>query len=311
MVEKVSSYARKDLQFFKVFLPEFSSRELVIPPAFIDILEKPLPNEVSLRDEIGRSWFVDTETEDTDERLRVVFKQGWKLFAEDQSLEFGDFLVFSYDGRSRFSVTIFAKDGCKKDLGFVTATDRSTRVSADEREPERRVKRNRHSEWVDIEPEYVSTIKTEPERHRKVNQAGGSCDIPVPEKKRRVFEEPVISKPKNPHFVRNISHCTLYKLDIPTTFLKSNGIELEKEVELCDEDGKKWPMEIVHHEKGFRFSHVLWKRFFESHKLMTNNKCIFEFIVASNGRCNEIQVRIVRGPLLTTMTKSYYHVLAL
>lgn len=162
----------------------------MIPPAFIDILEKPLPDEVSLLDEIGRSWFVDTETEDTEERLRVVLKQGWELFAEDQSLEFGDFLVFTYDGRSRFSVTIFAKDGCKKGLGVVTATDRS-RVSADAREPvdvytkpgsradcAKRVKRNRHSEWVDIEPEYVAAIKTEPEHHRnarrKVNRAGGN-----------------------------------------------------------------------------------------------------------------------------------------
>lgn len=82
-------------------------------------------------------------------------------------------------------------------------------------------------------------------------------------------------------------------------------------MELWDENGKKWPMEIVHHDRGFRFSHDSWKRFFESHKLMSNNKCIFEFIVASNGRCNEIQVRIVRGRLLTSITKSNYHVLAM
>lgn len=37
----------------------------------------------------------------------------------------------------------------------------------------------------------------------------GSCDIP--EKKREVFQE-LVSKPKNPHFVRNVSLCTRHKL---------------------------------------------------------------------------------------------------
>lgn len=171
----------------------------MIPPAFIDILEKPLPDEVSLLDEIGRLWYVETKTEDTEERFRVIFEKGWKIFANDQSLEFGDFLVFSYDGDSRFSVTIFAKDGIKKDLGAVTTTDRS-RVSVEKEpvgfkpvdsftKPERRndcgkrVKRKRKRDsveprdLVDDEPEYVSTSKTKPEHREKTQRtvrAGGN-----------------------------------------------------------------------------------------------------------------------------------------
>nr|VDD37443.1 unnamed protein product [Brassica oleracea] len=49
-----SSHGRKDLEFFKVYLPEFSSHQLVIPQAFINILDKPLPKRVVLVDEIGR-----------------------------------------------------------------------------------------------------------------------------------------------------------------------------------------------------------------------------------------------------------------
>lgn len=174
----------------------------MIPPAFIDILEKPLPKEALLLDEIGWSWSVEIKTEDTEERFRVLFKKGWESFAKDQSLEFGDFLVFSYDGVSRFSVTIFAKDGCKKDLGVFTATDRS-RVSVEKEpvvvkpvdnfnKPERRkgcgmrVKRKRKRDSVNEEPrvlvqddpEYVSTIKTKPEyqevTRRNVNRDGGN-----------------------------------------------------------------------------------------------------------------------------------------
>lgn len=160
MVERSEkgSYARKDMEFFKVYLPEFSSRKLVcsslisvsslrgysfsvglnikinlqvIPPAFVNILEKLLPNQVELLDEIGRLWKVVTKTEEG--VGDVVFKKGWEKFANDNSLEFGDFLVFSYDGVSRFSVKIFDKNGCKKYLVAVTTADRS-RVAV-EKEP--------------------------------------------------------------------------------------------------------------------------------------------------------------------------------
>ncbi|KFK38646.1 hypothetical protein AALP_AA3G142000 [Arabis alpina] len=346
MVETVSSYERKDLEFFKVFLPEFSSHELVIPPAFIDILEKPLPNEVSLLDEIGRVWCVETKTQDTEERFRVVFDKGWNVFAKDQSLEFGDFLVFNYDGDSRFSVTIYANDGIKKDLGI---TERS-RVSVDKEpvdsftkperrkdcgkkrpvdsftKPERRkdcgkkrkrkqdsVKEEPIDDLVENEPEYFSTSKAKRQHREKTrredNRVRDPCGISSrdPEKKQRRFEEP-----KNPHFLRNITDSSLQKLEIPITFLKSNGIELEEDIELCDDNGKKWPMKIVNYVRGVKFSSESWVCFCKSHKLMkTTNKFLFEFIVASNGRCNEIRIRIVSGRLLTTMTKSQYQVLVM
>ncbi|CAN8251379.1 unnamed protein product [Cochlearia groenlandica] len=306
-----SSYGPKDLHFFKVFLPEFSSRELVIPPAFIGMLEKPLPNEVSLLDEIGRLWSVESKTED---RVRVSFKKGWELIAKDLSLEFGDFLVFRYDAVSRFFVAVFAKDGCKKDL----RTSRS-RVSVDN-EPVRNIikpirvsVKEEPNVTVDIEPEKVPTIKTKPEQHyvhtrTKLNRPRDPCGISswVPEKKHRVIKEP-----KNPHFVRNITQRALCHLEIPTTFLKSNCIVMEEDVELCDENGKKWPLKIVSHDRGFKFSKDSWLTFCKNHVLTKPNKCLFEFIVGSNGICKEIQVCIISGDLLTTITKNNYQVLAM
>lgn len=303
-----SFYARRDLEFFKVYLPEFNSRELVIPPAFINILEKPLPNQVVLADEIGRSWNVETKTEDTEERVGVVvFKKGWGKFANDHSLEFGDFLVFSHDGVSRFSVTIFDKNGCRKDLVAVpTRADRS-RVAV-EKEPVL-VK-----PFADISTKRCGkslkrvSVKEEPSG----NRVRDPCEMGwVPEKKKlKGFEEPVY-KPKNPHFVRNITTGSRRQMDIPTTFLKSNGIEMEEDIELCDENGKKWRMKIVIHDRGQRFSPGLWLSFCQSHKLTTSNKCLFEFIVRSNGACNQVLVRIFGGTMLTTVTRNSYQVLAM
>nr|VDD28700.1 unnamed protein product [Brassica oleracea] len=300
MVERSEkgSYARKDMEFFKVYLPEFSSRKLVIPPAFVNILEKLLPNQVELLDEIGRLWKVVTKTEEG--VGDVVFKKGWEKFANDNSLEFGDFLVFSYDGVSRFSVKIFDKNGCKKYLVAVTTADRS-RVAV-EKEP------------VLVKPvDDVSTKRCGKSRKRVSvkEEPSDPCEMGcVPEnKKQKGFEEPVY-KPKNPHFVRNITNC-FRQMEIPTTFLKSNGIEMEEDFELCDENGKKWPMKVVIHDRGQRFSPGLWLSFCRSHKLSTSNKCLFEFIVRSDGTCNQVLVRIFRGRMLNTVTINSYQVLAM
>lgn len=87
---------------------------------------------------------------------------------------------------------------------------------------------------------------------------------------------------------------------------------MEEDIKLCDENGKKWPLKIVNHDRGVKFSYESWLCFCKSHKLMKKaNKFLFEFIVPSNGRCNEIQVRIVSGKLLTIMTKTKYQVLAM
>ncbi|KAF8101467.1 hypothetical protein N665_0205s0060 [Sinapis alba] len=277
-----SSYARKDLEFFKVYLPEFSSRELTKTKK-------------------------DTEEEEEDRVGDVVFKKGWETFANDHSLEFGDFLVFSYNGAvSRFSVTIFAKDGCKKDLVSVVVTTAERSRVAVEKEPPVLVKP------VDDKKKSSVLVEVEPENRRKVNLARDACERAWdPEKKKhKGFEEPVY-KPKNPHFVRNITNGSRRQMEIPTSFLKSNGIEMEEEdIELYDENGKKWPMKIVNHVRGRRFSPGLWLCFCQSHKLSTSNKCLFEFVVTSNGTCNQILVRIFRGRLLT-VTRNSYQVLAM
>ena len=41
------------------------------------------------------------------------FTKGWKEFAHDHSLVLGHILVFTYDGPSQFSVTIFHESGMK------------------------------------------------------------------------------------------------------------------------------------------------------------------------------------------------------
>lgn len=50
---------------------------------------------------------------------QFVFGDGWKGFVADQSLAMGDFLLFRYDGNSRFKVLVFDSTACEKKEAFL------------------------------------------------------------------------------------------------------------------------------------------------------------------------------------------------
>ncbi|GAV80628.1 B3 domain-containing protein [Cephalotus follicularis] len=102
--------------FFKVYLPDFSSNLLEIPPAFVEHFNGIIPNEAMLKDHTGRLWHVRLEELDG----AVIIGNGWQPFASEHSLEYGDFLIFEYDGISMFDVKIFGINGCKKEQALET-----------------------------------------------------------------------------------------------------------------------------------------------------------------------------------------------
>lgn len=97
----------RDYQFHFFFLI-FQS----IPPAFLKKLKAGIPKKAILKDFSGRSWQVGMEILGR----HLHFKTGWEKFAIDHFLEYGDFLIFKYDGNSLFHVKIFGLNGCKKEV---------------------------------------------------------------------------------------------------------------------------------------------------------------------------------------------------
>lgn len=59
-----------------------------------------------------KAWFVNVKEVDGS----VVLEKGWENFVADTCLEFGDFLMFSYNGFSKFKVSIYGKNGCEKEF---------------------------------------------------------------------------------------------------------------------------------------------------------------------------------------------------
>ncbi|EFH42630.1 hypothetical protein ARALYDRAFT_919255 [Arabidopsis lyrata subsp. lyrata] len=93
-------------KFFKVYLPDESGDDLVLPISFNSCLPKPLPETVTVRSIYGKVWKLvlrkcGSEVES------FVMVNGWKSFVKDEDLKGGDFLEFEFDGSRLFNFCIY------------------------------------------------------------------------------------------------------------------------------------------------------------------------------------------------------------
>ncbi|XP_043694276.1 putative B3 domain-containing protein Os03g0621600 [Telopea speciosissima] len=97
--------------FFKVLVGDFSKR-LLIPPEFIKHFNRNLPGIFILRSPNGKLWPVRVKKF----KDNWFFRRGWRQFVRYHRLKPAEFLIFRYNGDSKFRVTIFSKNACEKEL---------------------------------------------------------------------------------------------------------------------------------------------------------------------------------------------------
>ncbi|KAL2927551.1 hypothetical protein RDABS01_019882 [Bienertia sinuspersici] len=100
-------------QFFKVYEPQYSSEAMMLPPTIEARISAKIPDRVLLRNRFGKIWLIDVRKHEGEEGLYFE-GGGWCKFVVENSLEFGDFMVFYYNGGRIFDVVLLAKDGCEK-----------------------------------------------------------------------------------------------------------------------------------------------------------------------------------------------------
>ncbi|KAF9614102.1 hypothetical protein IFM89_015364 [Coptis chinensis] len=85
----------------------------LLPKAFIvKYFDDNVPRNFILRRCTRRSWTVSVKKVDDG----VFLCNEWQTFVKQHALEVGDFLVFRYNGNSEFSVKIYGKDACEKEI---------------------------------------------------------------------------------------------------------------------------------------------------------------------------------------------------
>ncbi|KAL7157900.1 hypothetical protein ABFS83_02G107300 [Erythranthe nasuta] len=120
----------EEAEFFKVFLPDLHSQQLMIPPDFITHFSRTIRERVILKDTTGgKIWHVSVDQNRDGE---FFLKNGWPSFVSHHRLTLGEFLVFKYDKCYSFLVKIYGINGCKRDVFAANHDITTARVKVEE-----------------------------------------------------------------------------------------------------------------------------------------------------------------------------------
>ncbi|XP_031127344.1 B3 domain-containing protein Os01g0723500-like isoform X1 [Ipomoea triloba] len=100
--------------FLHGFNPSISSEKLKIPSKFAKHMDGVTSGTASLVGPSGNTWYVGVSQLDGG----LFFHDGWTIFVKDHCLEYGDSLVFRYDGDFHFHVQVFDEGSCEKEVAF-------------------------------------------------------------------------------------------------------------------------------------------------------------------------------------------------
>ena len=75
--------------------------------------------------------------------------------------------------------------------------------------------------------------------------------------------------------------------------MKLNSIELNTDMTLLDEEGKKWPVKVAWGKDNRVNISKGWVDFYNNHNLNVGDKCLFEFICTRGKKCNEMKVQVI------------------
>ncbi|THG13376.1 hypothetical protein TEA_008229 [Camellia sinensis var. sinensis] len=215
-------FSERSPQFFKLYLPNLCSLRLRIPPAFVKYFDGVLPHKSTITSSAKR-WQVNMNQVNDD----LYFDKGWKQFVQDNSLEFGDFLIFYYGGNAKFYVKIYGKNGCQKEVTNPTGETHQENETID------------HSKSCQIACR-TSSKKVIRKKHLSPRVPNEIQEDDIDRELRDKF------KSKFPFF-RVVMSSTYLKrgiMNIPASFLKSYVEKDRESVTLLSSD-KLWPVKLV------------------------------------------------------------------
>lgn len=99
--------------FFTVLLGDFQEK-LLLPRAFVRAFNGEEPKNFILRSDTGISWTVSVKKLDNN----FFLCNEWQIFAKENALQLGEFLVFECNSISDFTVQIFGTNECAKEVSL-------------------------------------------------------------------------------------------------------------------------------------------------------------------------------------------------
>ncbi|CAN1225149.1 B3 domain-containing transcription factor VRN1 [Linum grandiflorum] len=286
-------------RFFKIILHDTIRRQkLLIPGKFISKYGEGLANSAILKVPSGVKWVVGVVRD----AIGVWFSNGWQQFAESNSLEYGHFLVFEYQGSSTFSVVI-----CDR-----TATEIAYPICDNNKQPDD-VRDKGKSPIIEVSParkKMRGSVSVNDLSRMKM----GTCNIQFPQRrqsggqglagnvmklalddeeeegtyddKRMIYDEEVPSPQPMPEFssqhpffsIRITSKLLARKnLHVPVSFSAIHIGEDDKSVKLQMSD-KTWSVALSRYRSKYVYFTGDWNVFIKENSLNPGDVCIFESV---------------------------------
>ncbi|XP_068337216.1 B3 domain-containing protein Os01g0723500-like isoform X1 [Pyrus communis] len=278
----------KKPSFIKILAGD-TSQSLRVPPAFIT---KNFNGRSLCKCDLKGPTGIRRTVELEERENGLFFHDGWQGFVKDHLLEAGDFLVFSYDGVSKFNVKIYDRSACEKDVEVAKMNEGN--------------QARRKVEVVDIDTENVKaevvdidTVNYNQDREKQMIFSSRSCDHlksrkrPVSNYVEDTSTASILLETENPCFLHFLNHRNrLYNVRIPKQLAFDEGLMDKDSVTLQDPDGRSWFVRLrTLYADRFDYLNLStgWRECGKANQISLGDTIVFEFVKQS-----VIQVHIFR-----------------
>ncbi|CAI0554314.1 unnamed protein product [Linum tenue] len=271
---------------------------LLIPGRFVRTYGESLSTSATLKVPSGATWTVDVVRDE----IGVWFSNGWGEFAESHSLEFGHFLVFEYEGCSRFSVVICDRTGAEIAYPIRTTCEANLEETEDFFGAGIRKRSESLSEVTKPQVKNKMMVMRGSISSGNAAKMGSWSRIVLPtngfnssrvddeqedESTRTISEEPSRSRKcrvstgftsPHPFFEVQITpSMSKRQMHVPHSFSSSHIAQDEKAVQIQVRDGNSWSLALIRKKRN---KYVMfgggWDRFMKDNSVKPGDICIFE-----------------------------------
>lgn len=182
-----------------------------------------MPSSAFIRDREENLWLVEVSQRENE----FFFEAGWSKFVQEKKVQWGNCLVFEYDGESFFDVKIFGKTACEKDFNVEVFEARVKEEEMEEEEDEDSDQNCEDEEVEDEETEKEENYRAEinddgygedyedeivelrdANKRKQSTKKDKSCSGGIGNNAKSkdladetIFDMGIVDRPKNPYFV--------------------------------------------------------------------------------------------------------------
>ncbi|KAM5576341.1 B3 domain-containing transcription factor VRN1 [Rosa sericea] len=277
--------------FFKIILNDTSrDTKLRLPYKFVKKYGGELSHSVCLKVPGGSEWEVDIMRQD----CKVWFEKGWPEFSNSCSLDHGHFLVFGYEGNSKFDVCIFDRTATEIDYPITVEDDdlsgeiledcpRGSRNSGDKSplpgSPPCKKNRKSSTGKPEINPKIQMDDDDDDDENDESDEGSeeGEDEDNHGIRKKIAFQRAKAYKPADPHFVVAINpSCNRGGyMHVPSLFSKTYLVKQPTQIMLQTVSNEEpWYVDMHYHRSSSRLR-TGWLGFVRSNNLLVGDACVF------------------------------------